>query len=143
MISLDQVDPRVKEFILQEDFETRRLKEWIQSQNVEEKQEQIQIINALLDTRYLPTERNKTGYAIALLASIGIYSNIAFVFLSDESFSKKTMMDIIFWFSMYATTAFGLNFLGSKSISEHIKSLRGMGRKIRNRCSLVFRGSNS
>ena len=140
VVSLDQVDLRIKEFVLQEDFERVRLKEFIQSQTIEEKKEQIRIISSLLETRYLPTKRNEFGYNIAILLAIGIYSNIFFVFLSDESFSKKTVKDIIFWFSMYAMTAYGLNFLSSKSISDHIRDIkRRMGPNMRNKCALVFR----
>ena len=142
-ISLDQVEPGIKEFVLQADVEEARLKEFIQSQTIEEKREQIQIISSLLKTRYLPTESNTYGFGLAMLLGLGIWSNIFFVFVSDKSFQNITFSDAVFWYGAMIASAGIFSLLSSKSISNHIKNIRrrakGIGPVIHSKCSLVFR----
>ena len=141
-ISLDQMDPTIKEFILQSDFEMVRLREFIQSQTLGEKREEIRIISSLLNTRYLPTQVNEAGYQVALLLGLAIFSNIVFVYVSDKSF-RNTFFEAVYWISAMAISGYGYNLLSAKNISDRMKSIKrgakGMGTGIKRRCSSAFR----
>ena len=70
---MDSLDLRVREFVLQQDFEEIRLKELIQAQTIEEKKQQISEMSSLLKNQYLPTEINTTAFQLSLLLTLGIF----------------------------------------------------------------------
>ncbi len=140
-VSLDSLDSGIKAFIQTADFEeVRGLREFIQSQTIEEKKQQIYEMSSLLKTRYLPTEINTTAFKLSLLLTLGIFSNVVFVFVSDKSFTNLTLFDSLFWFGLLALSGYAYNRLSSKSLSERMKDIKRRGSNIRNKCSLSFRG---
>ncbi|MDE0119536.1 MAG: hypothetical protein OXM55_05960 [Bdellovibrionales bacterium] len=142
-VSLETFNSGIKAFIQKANFEEVRLREFIQSQTIEEKAQQIYEMSSLLNTRYLPTEINKNAFDLSILLTLGIFSNVVFVFVSDKSFTNLTLFDSLFWLGLLVFSGYAYNRLSSKSISDHIKDIkRGakrMGPNIRNKCSLVFR----
>ena len=154
-ISLDQIEPRIKEFVLQADFEEALLREFIQSQTIEAKGEQIRIISSLLATRHLPTKDSTFGFQMALLLSLGVFSNLAFVYVSEKSFSEAaTVYNTLWWLGITSIGLYTFNLFSSESISDRRKYLfnlqkdirtkvKGMGASIKNKCSLVFRNLKS
>ena len=145
---LDKVDPKIKEFILQ-DFTRDELNEFIKSQTIEQKREQLQIIPSLLNTKALPTEVSQHGLTITMLLSLGIYSNLAFVYLSEKSFSDVTFLGFLKLYGGYVALGYGLNRLSSKSIPHRVREVKSgikkmgeMGASVKGRCVSAFKNLN-
>lgn len=158
--SLDALDPGIREFVLAIDLaetekeeQDRRLKEVIQSQTMEIKRKQLQTISLLLKTRHLPTKISEAGLQIALLATLGIFSNVVFVYVSEKSFQDVELSKPLLWLGGVALGTYILSFITARSISNHIKDARtvtrttvrkagekikGMGTSFKNKCSLSF-----
>lgn len=141
-IVLDEISSDIKEFILHEGTSLQKLKEVINAQPLEEKQSQIRSLSLLLNTRDLPTTGNPWGLSIWLLITMGVYSNIAFVFLSAMSFEPTLEWAVKFGLGTLAGL-FGLNLLASKKPAEHKEFLRNKAEsvrnKIKNKCSALFK----
>ncbi len=149
-INLDDIDSRIKNFLIQDNVSERELTELVNSQSLDEKRSQIRNISVLFNTPHLPTMESTLGFQIALLGGLGIYSNIAFVFLSERSFGDATLFDALWWISGAAAIAYLLKHVTAKTKAEHlvgIKEQRGdlwnrvrsAGTDIKNKCAEIFK----
>ena len=138
VISLDHVDPSIKEFVLQPDFDSRRLQEIIQSQSEEVKGEQVRIISSLLKTRHLPTKTNDTAFQVAMFIALGLLSNIFFVYVSEKSFDRQlSSVDLLYWLTIMVGGGYAYNFLTSEKISNRVNTIRNRAMDIRNRTKTI------
>ncbi len=153
---INTLDPRLKELILQADFRGREsleimeseLREIIESQTMEEKVRQMKVIRPLLDTAHLPTEANKLAYDSILLLTLGVFSNLAFVYASEKSFATLRLKAVVLWIALFYGFGKVANFLGEYSLRDHrrgqsIKPLRkkaeNVGRIIREPVATIKR----
>ena len=108
------------------------IKKYIETSNSEDKVQNIQEMISLLKNPHLPTVNNKTGESIIALLTLGIFSNLAFVFLSVDSFSDPSLTSAFFLF----TATLAGSFLASKLTADNLKNRMS---KIRaNACRLSF-----
>ncbi|MDE0151992.1 MAG: hypothetical protein OXK80_05825 [Bdellovibrionales bacterium] len=71
----------------------------------------------LLHNPRIPTDRNNTGDILAALAALGIFSNVAFVYLSSDSYSYNTMENIL----AFLGVTLGLMFTGNTVYKHGLK----------------------
>ena len=144
-IVLDDIDFGLRAFIMQEDVSAHVLTELVNSQSLEDKQTQMRNLSLLLNTRDLPTTGQPWGVSFLLLFTMGIYSNIAFVFLSVMSFEPTLEWALKFGLGTLAGV-FVFNLLTSKTPAEHKEFVKNKVRNIRdqikNKCSELFTKKN-
>lgn len=98
-ISLDSLDPLIQSFLKDIDLskdQRESLKAYIEASSVEDKMKEIKEMISLFKSPHLPTQGNKLGDSLIALLTLGIYSNIAFVFLSRDIFNDLSVLDFLF-----------------------------------------------
>jgi len=107
------------------------LTELIESQSLKDKQAQMGNLSLLLNTHALPTKGNTWGFSSLILLTMGIYSNLAFVFLSDKSFVKPTLKWAFIFGPFTLAGVYVYSLITSKTLTEHRKLFRGKLENVR------------
>jgi len=136
------IDPLIRDFISNPDYKESDLRKMAENRSIEEKTIQIERINSLLDTKNLPTSSNLLAYDTLILFTLGIWSNMFFVYVSNNSFKDVTFQQTLIWMMILFSGIYLYNMLSKKTIGQHLKYIKRKGkdaiRSIKNKCSRIF-----
>lgn len=126
-LSLDSLNSALRSFIENHDLSKEQLKDfqtYMERSSDLDKNEDLRKVISLLKSSSLPTEDNTVGRAIIALLTLGIFSNLAFVYLSVDSFdpTQASFLKAISIFLGTLLGIWGLSKLTSKKLSNRFNT---------------------
>ena len=113
----------VKELNLSEQ-QTADLEGYIRESSSEDKIQEMQEMISLLKNPHLPTVNNKLGMSLVALLTLGIFSNLAFVYLSSDSFEDSILMSGLFIFTATMAGMWTASKVTGKKLTDRFRSNR-------------------
>ena len=116
----------VKELNLSEEQKVH-LENRLKESSSEDKIQEIKKMVSLLKNPNLPTVNNKVGLSLIALLTLGIFSNIAFVFLSVDSFSDPSLTSAVVLFTATLAGLWTASKVTDKKLTDRFRVNRSLG----------------
>jgi len=126
-LSLDSLNSVLRSFVGHHDLPEEQLKNlqtYMEQSSSLDKIENLRQVIHLLSSSSLPTEMSKAGQTITSALTLGLFSNLAFVYLSVDSFDPQ-QASFLKALSIFAGTAlgmWGLSKLTSRTLSDRFNT---------------------